>query len=264
MVSLHLLDRDISTSLVAIARKSADKHVRFENHTILYSSRRAALIPHLDPIVSHAKRVFFLFYYMLIPSSQAIELVVPLAERVSFSKGSVVPSSAYLELEGGQTIQTYHTTLNFVAKLGGLRWLMFHYRLPTYLTFTFLFWCCELLFTVGAWSLWSVLMSPPHNGVYYDNRGKRRLENMGEEEEGTSDHAHTFPTYGKSPPLKYEPKVKDEEEYEQSLSELPIAGAEADDEDDYKDRGSKSMHDSGIGTSYSEEGSSNVRRRGGR
>ncbi len=79
------------------------------------------------------------------------------------------------------------------------------------------------------------------------------------EDPDLSDTPRTFPTYGRQPPLRYVPKVKEEDNEESVLDEIadqPPA-AEADDEDeeegeDFPQRGGKT--DSGIGTSFSEAG----------
>lgn len=84
-----------------------------------------------------------------------------------------------------------------------------------------------------------------------------------DEEPDLSDTPRTFPTYGRQTPLRFEPRVKDEEDVEgvvlQETDILPLTN-EADDEDD-EDLAFRG--DSGLGTSYSEGGgrSSVTRRR---
>jgi seipin len=130
------------------------------------------------------------------------------------------------------------------------------------------FWACELAFMSVAWAIFGSLLgsSPSSNKLDYKSRkGQRRLtteepdpqdSDENDENDGGSDHPHQFPTYGKQPALKHEPDIKDEEEHKQPLHEIPVAGEEADDEED-----AESPRDSGIGTSYSGEGSSSVRKR---
>lgn len=266
MVRLHLLDLDVNSGLVDAAQNFADNHQVFEGHTILFSSRRPALVPYVDPVVSLASRLLFLPYHILSSSSQTSSMVVPLAEHVSFPKGSALPASAYLEIEAGQTIQTYDVALILSAQLSGLRWIMFHYRLPTYIIFTFFFWVCELLFMVAVWGLWTMLTSSP--GGTDINRGKSAFRNIHARE------SHSFgddelsdgqsgPPYKIEPAMKSEFRVKEELERERPLSELPIGGADADDEDDEDedDKYGSSKLDSGLGTSYSEDGRGSIRRR---
>lgn len=79
-----------------------------------------------------------------------------------------------------------------------------------------------------------------------------------------SDTPRTFPTYGRQPPLKYEPpKVKEEDVEDYFLEESVIQPLEADDEsEDFGGKsGRDSARDSGIGTSFSEAGEKGVSRR---
>ena len=265
MISLHLLESKIDMWLESSAQRYASLHEDFGEHKVIFSSRRPVLLQYVDPMVSLASRVLFLFYHMIVPDSSTTTLRIPLAERVSFPKGSGIPSSAYIEVEAGQTIQIYHATLSLTAQLRGLRWLMFHYRLPTFLAFTIFFWISEIIFMAVAWLIWSMVLGSSaaggEKGKYLEQGGRDSEESEGKEED--SDRPATFPTYGRQPPLKYEPEIKDEDEEEKPLSEVPIPGAEADDEED-EDEYDRHYRDSGIGTSYSEEGRASVRKRSSR
>ncbi|KAF4968027.1 hypothetical protein FSARC_4524 [Fusarium sarcochroum] len=267
MVSLHLLDSKADLGLHTEAERHASLHEGFGAANVIFSSRRPALFPYVDPLVSVASRVLFLLYHLFTPGSSTNTMVIPLAERVLFSKGSEIPKSAYVEVEAGQTIQVYHAYLQLTAQLRGLRWMMVHYRVSTFIAFTLLFWAFEVIFMGVAWGIWSVASGSPPGDA--DTKAQR-LEGIrdGQEDEDT-DHAETFPTYGRQQPLKYEPDIKPELDTEQPLSEIPRAGADADDEDegsfdDDKDEEDVQHRDSGIGTSYSEEGSASIRRRGSR
>ena len=267
MVAIHLLDGTTNDELLQSARNFADNHDTFGAHRCLYDSRRSALLPYVDPIVALASRTLLLFYHMLFRSSQNYYLTLSLAEQVFFPRGAAVPSSAYIEVEAGQTIQVYSMELAITAQLRGLRWLMFHYRLPTYMAFTMMFWMCEILSMCVAWAIWSVCKSPSSEDAIVKSRatektGYGRLDPQDEEE---LDRPHQFPTYGRQPPLKHEPDVKVEGDNERLIAELPFGGAEADDEDDESEEGYNRMYrDSGIGTSFSDEGQSSVRRRSSR
>ncbi|KAF7547802.1 hypothetical protein G7046_g8895 [Stylonectria norvegica] len=253
MISLHLLDSKADNQLEMSARQYAFAHDGFGEHKVLFSSRRPVLIPYVDPVISLASRVLFLFYHMFAPGSSTCTMIIPLAERVKFSKSSTIPSAAYIEVEAGQTVQIYYAALSLTAQLRGLRWLMFHYRFPTYIAFTFLFWVFELIFMSVAWAVsGSALgdagkrqrLEKSHDGLYKDEAE--------EEREQLSDVPETFPTYGKQQPLKYEPAIKRELEVERPISEVPVGGAEADDEEDYDDEEDeyRKGRDSGLGTSY--------------
>lgn len=265
MISLHLLESKLDSRLVSSARQFASLNDDFGDHKVVFSSRRPTLLPYVDPVISIASRTLFLFYHMFFPSSSTTTMRVPLAERVLFSKGSTIPQSAFIEVEAGQTVQIYHATLSFIAQLRGLRWLMFHYRLPTFLAFTFFFWISEVISMAVAWAIWSYMVGSYAEAGDKDGFGRHAIKDSEDSEgrEEDSDRPATFPTYGRQPPLKYEPDVKYEGEEERPLSEVPIAGTEADDEDD-EDEDDHPYRDSGIGTSYSEDGRGSVRKRSSR
>jgi hypothetical protein len=268
MVSLYLLGSENGYALAEDARKFANREPSFEQNDVLFHSRRPALLPYIDPVVSLASRVLFLLYHLIFPTAQNCTMKIPVAERVAFPTDSSIPLSAYVEIEAGQDIQIYSASLTMTAQLSGLRWLMFHYRLLTFTVFTTVFWVCELAFMSVAWAIFGSLMgTSPSNKLEYKTRKSQRRSTTEEatdpedsdendENDGGSDHPHQFPTYGKQPALKHEPDIKDEEEHKQPLYEIPVAGEEADDEEDVG-----SPRDSGIGTSYSGEGSSSVRKR---
>ncbi|KAL7799201.1 tubulin-tyrosine ligase [Trichoderma ceciliae] len=270
MVSLYLLDSKNSDELAVSARKFANGHPEFEQSSVLFTSRRPALIPYIDPVLSLSSRILFLFYHLIVPAAQTCVMNIPVAERVIFPTDSAIPSSAYVEVEAGQGIHIYSASLTMTAQLSGLRWLMFHYRLLTFITFTMLFWVCELAFMSVAWAIFGSLMGSTSGELEHKaQRGQRRSTTEGmtdsddfdENGDGddASDYPQQFPTYGKQPALKHEPDVKDEEQHKQPLHEIPVAGEEADDEEE--DVEDKSPRDSGIGTSYRGEGSSSVRKR---
>ncbi|QGI65942.1 hypothetical protein CEK26_009892 [Fusarium fujikuroi] len=241
MITLHMVDTQADAGLHAAAERHASLHQGLEGANVLFTSRRPALFPYVDPTNS---------------------IVIPLAERVLFSKASDLPRSAYVEVEAGQTIQIYHAYLQLTAQLRGLRWMMVHYRISTFIALTLVFWAFEVIFMGVAWGLWSMTSGSPPGDA--DDK-TRRLEAEGYEyEDEDTDRAETFPTYGRQQPLKYEPDIKPEADPEQPLSEIPRAGADADDEDEgsFDDDDDDVQHkDSGIGTSYSEEGVSSIRRR---
>ncbi|KJZ73237.1 hypothetical protein HIM_07434 [Hirsutella minnesotensis 3608] len=265
MVSLYLLGSKASSKLEADARDFAVSRESFTAHQVLFKSRRLALVPYTDPMVSVAKRFVLLLYHMVVPSSQACEMKIALAERLVFPKNSYIPASAYVEVEAGQNIHIYSAALTMTARLSGLRWFMFHYRLPAYIVFTLVFWACEVIFMAMAWAFWIAATGSKVSGTAKDKRavtGGSRDDGIRDE---SSDYAHTFPTYGRQQPLKHEPDIKDESEGRQ-LSDIPLAGAEADDEDDLDGGGGDGSrrYDSGLGTSFSERGSESMRRRSSR
>lgn len=273
MVSLHLIDSRDQNTVAARADEFARSHVGFGVNKVLFSSRRSALVPYADPLVSLTSRVLFMGYHLFSSNSQRHTMTVRLAERVSFAKESLKPAAAYIEVEAGQDIQIYDTTLTLTAQLRGLRYLMVHYRLLTYAVFTLLFWFFEVLFMSAAWSAWSSYTTMPADG------GKLRIKGSahGDATDSGDDLDHDYRgevdedgdevarsrsvKYGSSTFSKRELGIKGEETPERSLADIPVAGAEADDEDDSEAEDRKYQATSGKGTSYRKEGTESVRRR---
>ncbi|KAF4806120.1 Septation protein imp2 [Colletotrichum siamense] len=267
MVALYLLDAGaLSTGNSQVQPQTPpEPYGHFDGKSILFSSRRPTLVPYQDPLVSLASRVLFMVYHILFSDSQTCVLTVPMAERVQLGKGSSLPSSAYLEIQGGQSIETYHASITLTAQLRGLRWLMYHYRLPTLTAAIILFWSSEILFMAGAWLVWTGLSGSSSrlaSGRGEDNSklGMRLKREEGSGVDELSDAPRTFPTYGNQAPLRYEPEVKEEPQSGLRMEDLVPLGGEADDEEEDDGRASF-KGDSGIGTSYSEGGSGSVRRR---
>lgn len=281
MVSLYLVDAAGTESLIDKARIFANERTDFGSRKILFKSRRSALVPYMDPVVSLAKRIVLLGYHVVFPTSQIMTMDIPLAEKVAFFKQSLVPASAYVEVEAGQDIQIYKAELTLTAQLRGLRWLMFHYRLITYIVFTLLFWLFEMLFTGGAWVLWVAATSPAED--HAPPKGRHAIEggdgNSGDDDDGNdyeedeeedensdaSDEPNPSSNPGKTAALKREAGIKGESENELLLSDIPLAspGIEADDEgdcDDYEEE-RKLSGNTGTGTGYNEQGSESIRRR---
>ena len=278
MVSLYLVDSKGKDTMDSKALVFAKEHVDFGNTKVLFMSRRPALMPYVDPVVSLTSRVLFMAYHLFSSQSQKHQLTIGLAERVAFPKESVLPASAYVEVEAGQDIQIYSTELIMTAQLRGLRWLMVHYRLLTYVVFTMLFWFFEVLFMSAAWTLYSSSVSSGDSQGWMVPKGRRRGGTAGDTEDDDDsnddeddDHyegdTHSQqPRPGSSRHAKTEYGIKDERG-ERLLADIPAAGAEADDEFDYGDEDEVTKEEgqpSGMATSYREEGQGSIRRRASR
>ncbi|KAK1767652.1 putative adipose-regulatory protein-domain-containing protein [Phialemonium atrogriseum] len=166
----------------------------FSDRRILHASRRPALIPYADPLVSRASRVLFLLYYLAFPHiAESTVLEIPMAEGVSFSSGGgsgpppiLFPSSVFIELRAGQALQVYEASVTLRARLTGLRWLMWQYRIATFFVLTTAFWACEVLSAVVMWMALSSLGSSSSSSSPMPAPGPRSLlEMLSEGEDST-------------------------------------------------------------------------------
>lgn len=264
MVRMLLIGDKGSGDLAAEALEYARSRKQISGKNVLYKVRRPALAPYSDPMVSLVSRLLWLGYYVLFPASQAMEMSVQLAERVSFARDALIPTSAYVEVEAGGSIQIYKAAVTLTAQLRGLRWAMHHYRIVTFTIFTVAFWLCEILFMSAVWLVWLSFTAneePLDDGKSSRGRGHAGSDDDdddSDEDDGQhSDYSHRSTQRTKSPNVKEDPDVK-EEESQRQLADIPTAAGEgeADDEDDFDEPLSSATQ-----TGYKEKGKDGVRKR---
>ncbi|KAG6043501.1 hypothetical protein E4U39_004460 [Claviceps sp. Clav50 group G5] len=267
MVSLYLVREGVKGHRVLTnGRRMASVQQYLDGETVLFQSRRPALMPYEDPILSAVKRVLFLGYYVLFPGAQARSMTIQLAERISFDKVAAKPTTAVVEIEAGQHIQIYETALTLTAQLRGLRWLMFHYRLLTYTVFTILFWVCEILFMCLAWAVWTMAVTPTSSTVKSGDVSDAEDDDYFDRPAKSGSH-----TQPKQATVKKELHLKseDSDEPETLISDIPTVGTEAGDEEEFVEKeedddfgGDKRV--ARTATSYKGEGGESLRRRASR
>lgn len=281
MLSLSLLSRSHTlspppTTPPSILEPALSSTIDLE--TILFTSRRPAILTYTSRLVSLSERIFSLPLYILGLRHESETLHIPMAESASFKKGYYnVPAYALLELQTGQEVQVYDVQIRFTARFGGLRWMMWNHRIISFFVFVGAFWVAEVLFAGLGWLALRALLTPAKDIVKKEEATKAE-----ETEESTahvkmeeetddpdlSDTPRTFPTYGRQAPLRYVPKVKDEDQEDYALDETAIQPSAAEADDESEDFGGKAGRtDSGIGTSFSEGGERGLARkrsRGGR
>ncbi len=237
----------------------------------LYSSRRPAILTYTSRLVSFSSRLFSLPLYILNLRHESETLTIHMGESISFPRGNKnVPVWAMVEVQAGQDVQIYDMRLNFKARFRGLRWVMYNHRILSFLVGVGSFWLSEVIAAGLAWVVLSSMFSstkPEENlpeKLDGEVEGKRiKEEDKTDTEPDLSDTPRTFPTYGRQPPLRYVPKVKEEEVESEEILEQDMK-IEADDEDE-----EEGYRDSGVGTSFSDgtgigSGLARRRSRGGR
>ena len=245
---------------------------------VLFLSRRPTILKYNSRLVSLSTRLLSLPLYVLGIKHESEVLRVPMAESARFRRGRAnVPAYVLLELQTGQEVQVYDVRVQFKARFGGIRWLLYNHRIISFITFTTAFWFAEIVFTGLGWVALRYISTTSFKpktegstkGEETDGTGKEEIKAEPDTDEpDLSDTPMTFPTYGRQQPLRYVPKIKDEDSKEYVLDDTaiqPLAAMEADDEEDDEDM--FRARDSGIGTSYSEGGERRAvaaRRRSGR
>ncbi|RDL41822.1 uncharacterized protein BP5553_01801 [Venustampulla echinocandica] len=302
MLSLNLLSQSYKPSLFPITPPPSSTNpppthlistpsLSIPPETVLHSSRRPTILPYASPLISLSSRILSLPLYILNLRQESESLTIPMAERLSFPGRStkLVPRYAFLEVQAGQHIQVYSVQINFTARFSGLRWVMYNHRIASLIIFTSAFWVVEVVFALLGWMGFRMLFSstePPSSlsskskaqikkerGIEDEDTETIKTEPATEDEPDLSDTPRSFPTYGRQPPLRYEPRIKDEERDndEDIIEGAAIQPLDADDEDEHILGGMRGRErrgvgeDSGLGTSFSEGGarSGAARRRSG-
>ncbi|KAL8767502.1 MAG: hypothetical protein Q9209_006009 [Squamulea sp. 1 TL-2023] len=244
----------------------------------LAHSRRPAILTYASPIIDTASTLTGLPWYVLGWKTESEVVEVSMFEGVQFQKGwSNVPQGVKLVVEADERMQFYEVGVRIFAKFGGLRWIMYHHRILSYMVFTTMFWSSSMISALVAWLvLSSYFVSDSTGGNKRESDSPKIKPEPSESEkyepsltEGLSDTSRTFPTLGQHIPLhftgRYEgahigsgERLKQQDEVIQSSGVQPLT-AEADDEDEGIE--TFGFRDSGIGTSLDESQRARVQRR---
>ena len=209
-----------------------------------------------------------LYFFGIRKESEAF--AVPMFEGAEFAKGaSNVPRAAHVVIEADEKMQIYDISIVIIAKLSGLRWILYNHRILSFLVFTSSFWVSSMISMGIMWFVLSIYLDDSKEGKQDDEgrNGSFKEESTPEINEPLrSDTLRSFPTLGRQRPLKYEgPAIKQEDEedvlLDTALQPSQATAAEADDEDDEDAKASSSFRDSGIGTGRDERGGNGVQRR---
>lgn len=246
-----------------------------QNETTIAHARRPAILTYSTSITSTASTFANLPLYILGLRKESEELIVPMFEGVEFAKGeSNVPQAANIVVEE-EKIQIYNIRLRIIAKLSGLRWILYNHRILSFFVFTTAFWASSITSMALVWLALTYYLAAEgdQNGITKEEGSSDSVvkdesdEAQGSEDPELSDTSRTFPTLGRQKPLRFSGSAINEEEEgpsaQTTIRPLDIAAAEADDEDDIKDEvgGSSTFRDSGIGTGREEDRGGGAQRR---
>ncbi|TID25158.1 26S protease regulatory subunit 8 [Venturia nashicola] len=237
---------------------------------VLRHERRPAILTYHSRELELVTKAAALPLYIAGLRQESEELNIKIMEGVEFARGwRHIPTGVRLELQSEEKLHFYDVHIVFTAQLHGLRYLMYNYRILSFIVLTGMFWAMEMAVAGIFWLTLSLLVFP-ESGPSTDKKNEDepvRIKKEEDEQSDMSDTPHTFPTLSGQPPLRYSsPHVK--EENTPAPPDNEVAVGEADDEDDdfvLDPTGAMrtQVSDSGIGTSM--ESSSgrpeNVRRR---
>jgi hypothetical protein len=203
-------------------------------------------------------------------------------EGVEFAKGwANVPQSVKVVVESDEKMQFYEVGIAIVARFGGLRWILYHHRIISFICFTTAFWSSAMLSMLLAYFVLSSNISTPQHTTKMDSETNGSAIKQEPKDSETfdptsfddiSDTPRSFPTLGRQMPLQFigrsgsakkeedEQVKREEDEVVRSTGIQPLV-TEADDEDDEAAEATSSWRDSGLGTGIDEERIASVQRR---
>ncbi|KAI9673125.1 MAG: hypothetical protein M1817_002987 [Caeruleum heppii] len=281
MLDLALLS-PASTTTAALPPAESD---------VLLRSRRPAILTYTSPLVDSVNRAAALPWLVSGWRRESEKVDVRMMEGVEFARGwRNVPRKLRLEIQSAEKMAVYHARIRFIARLTGMRWIMYNHRILSLILFTTLFYLTSLLWAALAWLAFSLYTSSspsstrPSSTIKPDPDAptasdtttaapsstpfiKSEPSDLDTEDDlDLSDTQRSFPTFSRQPPLRYtgpssssslrrqiDPSV--EAEIARTTGIQPLGGEEGEVVQGSRGGGARRA-DSGIGTSLEEGGSS--------
>ncbi|GKZ28814.1 hypothetical protein AbraIFM66950_000611 [Aspergillus brasiliensis] len=260
--------------------------------TTLSHSRRPAILTYTSPLVDTASKISFMPFYVLGWHHEAEKLQVPMMERVQFARGwRNIPESLRLELHSSEVMQVYKAKVMFRARFTGLRyvpdipippqtvdeadskvsWVMYNWRLTSFVVFGFMFWSVSMASTGVAWVVLASLFSSRGDTsgpiVKKEDRSATPIIKKEEEEEAEEPLFHL--PIAESSKAAEKRRAEEPEEAENEEDDEDTGGyADETDEDNYlyeedaeDGRGEGPLEVSGTGTARESAHARGVQRR---
>lgn len=124
-------------------------------------SARPAILQYASPMIDTMSTMISSGPILLGLKQESQTIQVPLLEAYEFEAGWLTnPSHARIEIHA-PTLKVYACKLSLHTRLRGLPWLLYHFKVPSFILFTTLFWFSSTLFMVGSWAFMSLLVTTP-------------------------------------------------------------------------------------------------------
>ena len=284
------------------ARSTLPHQMQFsdlEGFTPIASSMRPTSLTYISPLLEKAQKAAALPLYLTGWKQELETLHVPLMEGISFEKDwRRIPKVLMLVVSSTTRLQIYDCHVHITARLSGIRWLMYNYRVSFFVLLTTIFWTVEMYTALCVFLIASLLLpsSTPktrsqqsiEQDLRTSQRPVKREQAVDEEDDdidNLSDTSRNFPTFSRQPPLHYssgrDARVKVEDADEQEVgtragqtADADVSATDTDEDADFVLQEPESawkrerfFRDSGLGTSFesgSGSGSAARRRSAGR
>ncbi|KAJ5135266.1 Survival protein SurE-like phosphatase/nucleotidase [Penicillium bovifimosum] len=193
--------------LTLFSSRPASSLVPGPNNEPISHSRRPAIMTYASPLVDVARRAARMPLYVVSWYRESETLVVPMMEHLEFAKGTKnLPQGLQLEIQSDRRMQIYSAKVDIRARLTGLRWVMYHWKITSFVVFSSLFWSVSMLSASLTWlAMTWILESMPKEVI------KEESEDVIKEESEDGDSEES-------------PEVKKEESETRLLSSYPAEG----------------------------------------
>ncbi|PGH10463.1 hypothetical protein GX51_00222 [Blastomyces parvus] len=143
----------LDLALVSTANTNTNTNIGTSTEANLIArSRRPAILTYTSPMVDTVRRVSKMPLYVLGWQREAEGLKVNMMRRMEFGrKKGAMPKMLRLEIQSEERMQVYNAVVRFDAKFSGLRWIMYNWKILSFLTFSSIFWIVSMLVTSSVW-----------------------------------------------------------------------------------------------------------------
>lgn len=126
----------------------------------IIKTARPTILQYSSPLIDSLSTVLLSAPVLLGFKEESQILRIPLLERYEFESGWLAsPSQVRLELHA-PGIKVYNSRILFRTHLRGLTWVLYTFKITSFLVFTTLFWLSGMLFMVMAWGLLTFVVMP--------------------------------------------------------------------------------------------------------
>ncbi|EMD89367.1 hypothetical protein COCHEDRAFT_18338 [Bipolaris maydis C5] len=127
------------------AEKVVTDDLTTQTPTVLARSKRPAILTYRSRILEMMYRFMRLPLYLLGMHTESEHITIKMMESIMFEPGHRnVPSSLRLELRSKAPLEVYRASVHITARLEGIRWLMYRYRILSAILGILSFWAMEI------------------------------------------------------------------------------------------------------------------------
>ncbi|KAL2008064.1 hypothetical protein VTN00DRAFT_8046 [Thermoascus crustaceus] len=177
-----MLDLALFSQPTSSAATSANASTALISH-----SRRPAILTYASPLVDTANRITRMPLYVTGWQREAETLDVTMMEGIEFAKGwRNLPRSLRFEIQSEERMQVYSAKVRFAARFTGMRWVMYNWRILSFLVFSSMFWGVSMIWTTISWLFLSSVFrsgkTESERDIEKEDQGDKQIKTESDEE----------------------------------------------------------------------------------